>query len=195
MVVVNSSMKMFINTLKIQCEAISQDALVYWSKRGSSSLIQSILYALTCHGWHVMFLFRMSKIIYAIKIPILSHILKILFQLVWFFITTLYGIWLDLSNDIGKGFYIGHFGGIVVRGDFGDYCSIGQSVTVGYKGDGKSNGWPDIGNNVYIGAGAKIIGDITIGSNSTIGANAVIVKNLPKNSFAVGVPATYVIRK
>jgi serine O-acetyltransferase len=181
----------FIKTCLVQCDAISHDARVYWSKRGTSSLLQSMLYVVTCHGWHVMFLFRISKIVYAIKIPVLSHILKIIFQLVWFLVTTFYGIWLDLANNIGKGFYIGHFSGIVIRGDFGDFCSVGQCVTVGTKGAGKSDGYPKFADNVYIGAGAKVIGNIDIGSNVVIGANSVVTKSIPGNSLAVGIPAVF----
>lgn len=165
------------------------DTQVYWSKRGGHSLLSSILYMLTCHGWHIMCWFRVGKVIYAIPIPGLSHLFKIVFQLCWFLLTTFYGIWIDASNKIGKGFYIGHFGGVVVRGDFGDYCSIGQGVTVGSKGAGKSNGWPTIGNNVYIGTGAKVIGNITLENNVVVGANAVVTCSVPENSLAVGVPA------
>jgi serine O-acetyltransferase len=182
-------MKYFIYNFRIQISAISEDARVYWNKRGVSSAFQSLLYVLTCHGWHIMFLFRISKIIYEIKIPIVSHILKIVFQIIWFLITTFYGIWLDLSNEIGKGFYIGHFSGIIIRGDFGDFCSVGQCVTVGTKGAGKSNGHPCFGNNVYIGAGAKVIGNIKIGNDVVIGANSVVTKSIPSNSLAVGIPA------
>ena len=56
--------------------------------------------------------------------------------------------------------FIGHFGGIIIRGDIGKNCSVAQGVTIGAKGAGKSNGWPVIGDNVFIGAGAKIIGKI-----------------------------------
>lgn len=99
-----------------------------------------------------------------------------------------------MSNNIGKGFYIGHFGGIVVRGDFGEYCSIGQGVTVGTKGAGKSDGYPIFGSNIYVGAGAKIIGNISIGSSSVIGANSVVIKSIPASSFAVGVPVVCTTR-
>ncbi|MFK5949580.1 MAG: DapH/DapD/GlmU-related protein [Methylococcales bacterium] len=172
-------------------ECIREDFLVYWNKRGTESSIQSFLYLLTTHGLHIMLLFRLSKIIYSIKIPVLSHILKILFQLIWFLTTTFYGIWIDLSSDIGRGFYIGHFGGIIIRGNFGDYCSIGQGVTVGSKGAGKSDGWPIIGDNVYIGAGAKIIGSIKLGDGVIVGANAVVLEDVPKASLAVGIPAKF----
>jgi serine O-acetyltransferase len=175
--------------VRLQLDAMLADAKVYWSKRGGHSLLSSILYVMTCHGWHIMFWFRIGKIIYAIPVPGISHLFKILFQIIWFVITTLYGIWLDPSNEIGKGFYIGHFGGIIIRGDFGDYCSIGQGVTVGTKGAGKSAGWPKIGSDVYFGAGAKAIGDISIGNNVVIGANAVVIKSVPDDHKAVGVPA------
>lgn len=108
-----------------------------------------------------------------------------------FLVEVLFGITIDVNSNIGPGFYIGHFGGIIVRGDFGSQCSIGQGVTVGSKGAGKSDGWPVIGDNVYIGAGAKIIGSIKVGNDCVIGANAVVIRDVPGNSLAVGVPATY----
>jgi serine O-acetyltransferase len=168
---------------------MAEDARVYWDKRWTTGLLYSVLYVITTHGWHIMVLFRLGKIIYALPVPIISHVLKIAFQLIWFFMTTFYGIWIDLAANVGKGFYIGHYGGIILAGNFGDYCSVGQGVTVGYKGAGKSDKWPEIGNGVYIGAGAKVIGDISVGSDSVIGANSVVVKSISENSLAVGVPA------
>lgn len=186
-----SDAKDFINILKYNLKCMSLDAEVYWEKRTKDSIISTILYCLTCHGWHIMFMFRLGKIIYSIKFPVFSHILKILFQIQWFLLTTFYGVWIDLSNKIGPGFYIGHFGGIIIRGDFGSNCSIGQCVTVGSKGAGKSNGWPVLANNIYIGAGAKVIGSIKIANNVVIGANAVVTIDVPSNSLAVGVPASF----
>lgn len=182
-------MNSFFSAFKSQVDAIKADAGVYWEKRGTQSFLQSTLYMLTCHGWHIMVLFRIGKIVYAIKVPILSHLLKVIFQIIWFLFTTIYGIWLDLTNNIGKGFYIGHFGGIIVRGDFGDYCSIGQCVTVGTKGAGRSDGYPVIGKEVYIGAGAKVIGNIKIGDGVVIGANAVVTKSIESNCLAIGIPS------
>lgn len=176
-------------SLKYNYSCMHKDTEVYLKGCKGMPLFNIILYFITCHGWHIMLLFRLGKIIYAINIPVISHILKLLFQILWFLITTFYGIWLDLSCDIGPGFYIGHFGGIVINGKFGSNCSIGQGVTVGSKGAGKSDGWPVLGDNVYIGAGAKIIGSINIGSHSVIGANAVVIKDVPHNSLAAGVPA------
>jgi serine O-acetyltransferase len=139
-------------------------------------------------------LFRLGKIIYAIPVPILSHIFKVLYRLTFFILSTLYGISLNPISKIGPGFYIGHYGGIFIRGEFGAYCSISQGVTFGSKGAGKSSGWPIVGDYVYVGAGAKVIGAISIGNNVIIGANAVVVKDVPDNSLAVGIPAKLHIR-
>ena len=97
---------------------------------------------------------------------------------------------------MGKGFRIDHFGGIVVSGyaKFGDNCIIRNGVTVGLKNIDNPIA-PHFGNNVNIGAGAKIIGDIKIGDNVDIGANAVVIKDIPSDSIAVGVPAKIIRKK
>jgi serine O-acetyltransferase len=179
----------FFSVLSENYKNFSHDCKVYWAKRGTHSLLYSMLYVMTCHGWHTMFLFRLGKVIYAIPIPIISHIIKIIYRLVCFFVSTFYGISINPISNIGKGFYIGHFGAIQIRGDFGDYCSVSQGVTVGSKGAGKSDGWPVFGDEVYIGAGAKILGTINIGNNVVIGANAVVTKDVASDSIALGIPA------
>lgn len=85
---------------------------------------------------------------------------------------------------------IDHFGAIVVSGyaKFGDNCRIRNGVVVGL-GRVDEPCAPTIGNNVDIGAGAKVLGAITIGDNVLIGANAVVVRDVPADSIAVGVPA------
>lgn len=101
-----------------------------------------------------------------------------------------YGIAIPFTTSIGTGFYIGHFGGIFVNGKtvIGDNCNISQDVTIGIKNRGKSPGVPTIGDNVYIGPGAKIFGGIIIGNNVAIGANCVVTKDIPDNSVVVGIP-------
>jgi len=178
----------FADNFKFQIDCIKLDFSVYWSKKGNTDILQALLYMMTCHGWHIMFWFRVGKIIYQIKVPVLSHLLKIFFQLFWFFLTTFYGIWIDLSCKIGSGFYIGHFGAIIIHGDFGNNCSVGQAITIGSKGAGKSDGWPVLGDDVYIGAGAKVIGNIRVGNHVVIGANSVVLSDVPDNSLVVGAP-------
>jgi serine O-acetyltransferase len=102
-----------------------------------------------------------------------------------------FGMEIFPATDIDKGFYIGHFGGIIVNpmSKIGKNCNISHNVTIGASIRGKSKGYPTIGDNVFIGPGAKIFGDITIGDNCAIGANAVVTKSFSANSVIGGVPA------
>ena len=180
----------FFETVKLQTGYFKEDFKVYKKRNFSfGNLFNKAVNILTCHGLHIMFFYRLGKMIYSIEIPIVSHILKIIFQVFRFLISTFYGIDIIMTSKIGPGFYIGHFSGIIIDGEFGQNCSIGQCVTVGTKGAGKSDGTPLFGDNVYVGAGAKIIGSLKIGSNVRIGANAVVITDIPDNSIAVGVPA------
>lgn len=110
------------------------------------------------------------------------------------------------ANGVSAGVIIGkntkfhhHALGCVIhaRTVIGSNCEIFQNVTMGSKWSGGicRGGAPHIGNNVFIGAGAVILGDIEIGDNSIIGANAVVTKDVPENSIAVGVPAVISKRK
>ncbi len=180
----------FFETVKLQSAYFKEDFQVYWERNiDFGNIFNKAINLFTCHGLHIMFLYRIGKMIYSIKIPVVSHILKIIFQIFRFFISTFYGIDLIMSSKVGPGFYIGHFSGIIISGDFGRDCSVGQCVTVGTKGAGHGGDGPVFGDNVYIGAGAKVLGEIKIGSNVRIGANAVVVTDVPDNSLAVGVPA------
>ena len=101
------------------------------------------------------------------------------------------GISIPARVKIGKGLRIHHFGGIIFHPivELGDHCTLYHQVTIGDRGG--YGGAAKIGNNVLIGAGAKIIGDISIGNNCKIGANAVVDKNMPPETIAYGNPAKY----
>lgn len=95
------------------------------------------------------------------------------------------------STNIGSGLFIQHgFSTVISAESIGENCSVSQQVTIGYN----TKGSPIIGNNVSIGAGAKVIGKITIDDNVKVGANAVVVKDVPKNCVVVGVPA-YIVKR
>lgn len=100
------------------------------------------------------------------------------------------GIEIHPGAKIGKGVFIDHGMGVVIgeTAVVGDNVLMYQGVTLGGTGLEKGKRHPTIGNNVVIGAGAKILGNITIGDNSYIGANAVVIKDIPANSTVVGVP-------
>jgi serine O-acetyltransferase len=101
-----------------------------------------------------------------------------------------FGISISFRAEIGSGFYIGHFGGIFVNSQcrIGNNCNISQGVTLGKSNRGKNMGYPIIGDNVYIGPGAKVIGAVKVGNNVAIGANCVLTRDVPDNAVVVGVP-------
>ncbi|MBP2283031.1 serine O-acetyltransferase [Flavobacterium sp. CG_23.5] len=107
-----------------------------------------------------------------------------------------YGFDISYRTQIGSGFYVGHFGGIVIHGDtiIGDNCNISQGITFGVSNYGAHIGVPKIGNNVFVGPGACVFGNITIGNHVTIGANTVVTENIPDYFTAVS-PKMIVIDK
>jgi serine O-acetyltransferase len=102
-----------------------------------------------------------------------------------------YGIDIPVDTKIGYGFYIGHFGGVVISSEstIGNNCNISQGITIGYSASKKRKGAPIIGDNVYIAPGAMVIGKIRIGDNVSIGGNAVVTKDCNCNDILVGIPA------
>lgn len=102
-----------------------------------------------------------------------------------------YGISIPYNARIGPGLYIGHYGGIVVSDqvEMGRDCNINHGVTIGVKFGGKSPGVPRIGDRVYLGPGATVIGGILVGDDSAIGANSVVVSPVPDRGVVAGVPA------
>ena len=107
------------------------------------------------------------------------------------------GVEIHPGATIGRGLFIDHGMGVVIGETtiIGDNCTLYQNVTLG--GTGKEHGkrHPTLGNNVLVGAGAKVLGPFKIADNSKIAANAVVLKEVPENSTAVGIPARVVRRQ
>lgn len=106
------------------------------------------------------------------------------------------GIDIHPGATIGRGFFIDHGTGVVIGGTsiVGDNVTIYQGVTLGGTSLQRMKRHPTIGNNVVVGSGAKVLGDITIGDNSKIGSNSVVVKDVPPNSTVVGIPGRVVLQ-
>ena len=111
-------------------------------------------------------------------------------KLITYFIRFFFGCYLPYRLKLNEKFVLGYGGlGVVIheRTLIGNDCHIDQNVTIG--GTSKKYEVPIIGNHVYIGSGAKILGPIKIGDNVVIGANSVVVKDVPSGSLVVGIPA------
>ena len=137
--------------------------------------------------------------VYAIAIHRISHFLsKIKLNVLARFLSSISRMFTQIEIHpnavIGKNLLIDHGSGVVIgeTAIVGDNCTIYQGVTLGGTGKEKGKRHPTICNNVIIGSGAKILGNITIGDNCKIGANSVVLTNIPPNSTAVGIPAKVV---
>lgn len=134
-------------------------------------------------GLHALIYYRIAHFFYQIHLFFLARF----YSQIGRFIT---GIEIHPGAKIGKRFFIDHGVGVVIgeTAVIGDDVLLYQGATLGGTGIVKGKRHPTVGNNVVIGAGAKVLGNITIGNNSYIGANAVVVKDVPPNSTVVGVP-------
>jgi len=106
------------------------------------------------------------------------------------------GVDIHPAAVLGQGVFIDHATGVVIgeTAEVGDDVTIYQGVTLGGTSLDRVKRHPTVGNRVTIGAGAKVLGAITIGDDSRIGANAVVVKSVPPNSVVVGVPGQIIAR-
>jgi serine O-acetyltransferase len=144
------------------------------------------LRALCTYGFIAVAVYRYGRWTRTIRPRWLSLPFKVIHLLLNIPTELLLGISIPGNARIGPGLYIGHFGGIFLHGDAGRNLSVGQGVTIGFKGAGKSTRWPALGNDIYIGTGAKVIGAITVGDGVVIGANTVVTKDVPPRTRVVG---------
>ena len=138
-------------------------------------LTYSSLQALVCH--------RIAHALHRLHIPVLPRL--VMTGARW-----LTGIEIHPAARIGRGLFIDHGMGVVIgeTAVIGENVTLFQGVTLGGTGKEKGKRHPTIGDNVVIGAGAKVLGNITIGNDSMVGANAVVIRDVPEHSTVVGVP-------
>ena len=145
--------------------------------------------ALLYSGFHAILLHRVAHLMQ-------KHGLKFGARLISQTTKFLTGIEIHPAAKIGRGVFIDHGEGVVIgeTAEIGDNCTIYQGVTLGGTGKETGKRHPTLGDNVMVGAGAKLLGSFTVGSNSKIAAGAVVLCDVPENSTAVGIPAK-VVRK
>jgi len=167
---------------------IMKDLSRFGNRYSTRHLFVGVLRIFTNHSFKLTFWWRLAshckessnvlcKIAYPLLYVIHSHNEKLL------------GITLPIGTHIGGGLVFPHFSGIVIHGCaiIGENCTIHQCVTIGTER--RKSGYPQIGDNCVLGAGAKIIGNVKLGNNVMVGANAVVCKNVPAGAVVAGIPA------
>jgi cysteinyl-tRNA synthetase len=145
---------------------------------------------LTYPGFHAILIHRISHALWKLKIPLIPRLLSHISR----FFT---GIEIHPGAKIGAGFFIDHGMGVVIgeTAEIGENCLLYQGVTLGGTGKEKGKRHPTLGNNVVVGAGAKILGPIRIGNGVKIGANSVVLKSIPDYAIVVGVPGRIIKKR
>lgn len=141
-------------------------------------------------GFHAIFLHRIAHWLWNKHLKFLARVLSHTSR----FFT---GIEIHPGAKIGKGFFIDHGMGVVIgeTSEIGDNVTIYHGVTLGGTSFSRGKRHPTIESNVIIGAGAKILGPLTVGSNSKIGANSVVIVDVPPSSTVVGVPGKTILKE
>ncbi|MBQ4077965.1 serine O-acetyltransferase [bacterium] len=152
---------------------------------------ENILEVLFCYpGLHALICHRIAHKLNYWKIPLIPRIISNISR----FFT---GIEIHPAARIGRRFFIDHGMGVVIGATtiIGDDVLLYQGVTLGGTGNEHGKRHPTLGDNIVVGSGAKVLGNIEIGSNSRIGAGSVVVDSVPENSTVVGIPGRIVRQK
>ena len=152
---------------------------------------ENILEVLFCYpGLHALILHRIAHKLNYWKIPLIPRVISNISR----FFT---GIEIHPNARIGRRFFIDHGMGVVIGATtiIGDDVLLYQGVTLGGTGNEHGKRHPTLENNIVVGAGAKVLGNITIHSNSRIGAGSVVIDDVPENSTVIGVPGRIVKQK
>lgn len=169
-------------------ETIKEEIQVVFERDPAArSMLETIF---TCPGFQAILMHRFNHWLWNKKLYLLARISA---HIARFFT----GVEIHPGAVIGRRFFIDHGMGIVIgeTSEIGDDCSLYHGVTLGGTTWQKGKRHPTLQDNVVIGAGAKILGPITIGSGARIGCNAVVVKDVPLGATVVGVPGHVVVKK
>lgn len=175
------------NVIKRGITKVKEDIRVIYDKDPAAN---NIIEVILCYpGLHALIAYRLAHRLYKWHIPVIPRMISYLTRIIT-------GIEIHPAAKIGRKFFIDHGEGVVIGETtvIGDNVLIYQQVTLG--GTGKEHGkrHPTLGNNVIVGAGAKVLGNITLGDNVRVGAGSVVIEDVPANSTVVGIPGRVVVR-
>ena len=166
---------------------IREDVQAVFERDPAARSVPEILF---CYpGFHAVLVYRLAHWFWSRRLYFLGRFTSHLGR-------ALTGIEIHPGAAIGKAFFIDHGMGVVIgeTSEIGDNVTLYHGVTLGGTTWRKGKRHPTIGNNVVVGAGAKVLGPVKIGDNTRIGANSVVISEIPSNSVVVGIPGKVVFR-
>ncbi len=170
-----------LSVIKRGISKVKEDIkVIYENDPAAKNFLEVIL----CYpGLHALIAYRFAHRLYKWSIPLIPRMISYLTRIIT-------GIEIHPAAKIGRRFFIDHGEGVVIGETtiVGDDVLIYQQVTLGGTGKESGKRHPTLGNNVIVGAGAKVLGNITIGDNVRIGAGSVVIEDVPPHSTVVGVP-------
>ena len=172
--------------LKRGITKVKEDIKVIYDKDPAAN---NLLEVILCYpGLHALVAYRFAHRLYKWHIPLIPRVISYITRIIT-------GI--EIQAKIGRRFFIDHGEGVVIGAttEIGDDVLIYQQVTLGGTGKEQGKRHPTLGNNVIVGAGAKVLGNITLGDYVRVGAGSVVVEDVPEYSTVVGVPGRVVRRK
>ncbi len=176
-----------LSTIKRGITKVKEDIkVIYDNDPAAKNLLEVIL----CYpGLHALIAYRLAHRLYKWHIPLIPRIISYNTRIIT-------GIEIHPGAQIGRRFFIDHGEGVVIGETtvIGDDVLIYQQVTLGGTGKESGKRHPTLGNNVIIGAGAKVLGNITLGDNVRVGAGSVVIEDVPECSTVVGIPGRVVHR-
>lgn len=161
--------------------------IIYKKDPAARNIVEVIL----CYpGFHALLLHRISHKLWAWKVPVIPRLIST-------FARFLTGIDIHPGATIGRRFFIDHGMGVVIgeTTEIGDDCLLYQGVTLGGTSAKQEKRHPTLGRGVVVGAGAKVLGAITLGNYAKVGAGSVVVNDVPEHATVVGIPGRVVVQK
>jgi len=136
---------------------------------------------------------RFGRWVYSLKIPVIRQVMIFIYLVINTICLAITGIHVQRESDIGPGLVIHNSNCIFILAKrIGHSCTVNQGVSVASV---RGTGWPTLGNNVYLGAGCKVMGGVTVGDNVVVSANSLVVVDVPSNCTVMGVPARIISRE
>lgn len=174
--------------LKRGITKVKEDIQVIYDKDPAATNIVEVV--LCYPGLHALISYRFAHRLHKWHIPLIPRVISYITRIIT-------GIEIHPAARIGRRFFIDHGEGVVIGATtiIGDDVLIYQQVTLGGTGKGQGKRHPTLENGVIVGAGAKVLGNITLGRNVRVGAGSVVMEDVPEHSTVVGVPGRIVQRK